>query len=400
MMNVKKISCIFLVMLFSQQVLKAQTDSKDKAYEFKMIKEIQTTPVKDQYRSSTCWSFATISFLETEMIRTGKPEIDLSEAWVVRNAYSDKAVKYVRLQGNLNFAGGGASHDVTNCIKRYGMVPEEVYQGLNYGTEKFVHGELDAVLKGYVENVIKNPNKELTPTWHNGFNGILDAYFGEIPEKFNYKGKDFTPKTFAKDYLGINPDDYIEVTSYTHHPYYSQFVFELPDNWDYGLIYNVKLDELVEIIDYAIENGYSVIYGGDVSEKGFSWKNGIAIMPDMNVEETSGSDKEHWTTMSKDEKEKVLYSFEKPVKEMEITPEMRQKGFDNYRTSDDHSMHIIGIAEDQNGNKFYKLKNSWDTDNIYNGYLYMSEAFLKYKINNIMVSKNAVPKEIAKKLKL
>lgn len=387
-------------MLFSQQVLKAQTDSKDKAYEFKMIKEIQTTPVKDQYRSSTCWSFATISFLETEMIRTGKPEIDLSEAWVVRNAYSDKAVKYVRLQGNLNFAGGGASHDVTNCIKRYGMVPEEVYQGLNYGTEKFVHGELDAVLKGYVENVIKNPNKELTPTWHNGFNGILDAYFGEIPEKFNYKGKDFTPKTFAKDYLGINPDDYIEVTSYTHHPYYSQFVFELPDNWDYGLIYNVKLDELVEIIDYAIENGYSVIYGGDVSEKGFSWKNGIAIMPDMNVEETSGSDKEHWTTMSKDEKEKVLYSFEKPVKEMEITPEMRQKGFDNYRTSDDHSMHIIGIAEDQNGNKFYKLKNSWDTDNIYNGYLYMSEAFLKYKINNIMVSKNAVPKEIAKKLKL
>ncbi len=174
----------------------------------------------------------------------------------------------------------------------------------------------------------------------------------------------------------------------------------MPDNWDFGLIYNVKLDELVEIIDYAIGNGYSVIYGGDVSEKGFSWKNGIAIMPDINVEETSGSDKEHWTTMSKDEKEKVLYSFEKPVKEMEITPEMRQKGFDNYRTSDDHSMHIIGIAEDQNGNKFYKLKNSWDTDNIYNGYLYMSEAFLKYKINNIMVSKNAVPKEIAKKLKL
>lgn len=399
-MNVKKISCIFLVMLFSQQVLKAQTDSKDKAYEFKMIKEIQTTPVKDQYRSSTCWSFATISFLETEMIRTGKPEIDLSEAWVVRNAYSDKAVKYVRLQGNLNFAGGGASHDVTNCIKRYGMVPEEVYQGLNYGTEKFVHGELDAVLKGYVESVIKNPNKELTPAWHNGFNGILDAYFGEIPNTFNYKGKEYTPTTFAKDYLGINPDDYIEITSYSHHPYYSQFVFELPDNWDFGLIYNVKLDELVEIIDYAIGNGYSVIYGGDVSEKGFSWKNGIAIMPDINVEETSGSDKEHWTTMSKDEKEKVLYSFEKPVKEMEITPEMRQKGFDNYRTSDDHSMHIIGIAEDQNGNKFYKLKNSWDTDNIYNGYLYMSEAFLKYKINNIMVSKNAVPKEIAKKLKL
>ncbi|HAF28979.1 MAG TPA: aminopeptidase [Bacteroidales bacterium] len=387
-------------MLFSQQVLKAQTDSKDKAYEFKMIKEIQTTPVKDQYRSSTCWSFATISFLETEMIRTGKPEIDLSEAWVVRNAYSDKAVKYVRLQGNLNFAGGGASHDVTNCIKRYGMVPEEVYQGLNYGTEKFVHGELDAVLKGYVESVIKNPNKELTPAWHNGFNGILDAYFGEIPNTFNYKGKEYTPTTFAKDYLGINPDDYIEITSYSHHPYYSQFVFELPDNWDFGLIYNVKLDELVEIIDYAIGNGYSVIYGGDVSEKGFSWKNGIAIMPDINVEETSGSDKEHWTTMSKDEKEKVLYSFEKPVKEMEITPEMRQKGFDNYRTSDDHSMHIIGIAEDQNGNKFYKLKNSWDTDNIYNGYLYMSEAFLKYKINNIMVSKNAVPKEIAKKLKL
>lgn len=378
----------------------SQETQQPNGFEFKMIKEIKTTPVKDQNRSSTCWSFATISFLETEMIRIGKPEADLSEAWIVRNVYADKATKFVRLHGNLNFAGGGASHDVTNSIMRYGIVPEEIYQGLNYGTEKFVHGELDAVLRAYVEGVIKNKNNELTPVWRKGFEGILDAYFGEIPEKFMYKGKEYTPKTFATEYIGINPEDYIEIASYMHQPYYSQFVFELPDNWDFGLVYNVPLDELLKIIDYAIDNGYSVVYGGDISEKGFSWKNGVAILPDINVEETSGSDKEHWTNMTNEEKENVLYSFEKPVKEVEVTPEMRQKAFDNYRTTDDHAMHIVGIAEDQEGNKYYKLKNSWDDDNIYKGYLYMSEAFLKYKINNIMIHKNAVPKEIAKKLKL
>lgn len=393
---------ILAMFLIFTALIKGYSQQKEepKGFEFKIIKEIKTSSVKDQHRSNTCWGFATLSLIEAEMIRMGKPETDLSEAWIVRHAYSDKAKKYVRLHGNLNFAGGGASHDVTNGIIRYGIIPEEIYSGLNYGTEKFVHGELNAVLKGYVENVIKNANKELTSAWHNGFEGILDAYFGSVPEKFTYKGKEYTPKSFAAEYVGINPDDYIEITSYTHQPYYTKFVFELPDNWDFGLVYNVKLDELVEIIDNAINNGYSVVYGGDVSEKGFSWKHGVAIMPDINVEETSGSDKEHWTSMTNDEKEKVLYSFEKPVKELDITPEMRQIAFDNYKTTDDHSMHIIGIAEDQNGNKYYKLKNSWDNDNIYNGFLYMSEAFLKYKINNIMVHKNAVPKEIANKLNL
>ncbi len=396
----RKLIFAFVMLFFAFTSSYSQTEEVKNGYEFKTLKEIKTTSVKDQHRSGTCWSFSALSLMETEMIRNGKPEIDLSEAWVIRHSYSDKAVKYVRMNGYLNFGGGGAFHDVTNCIKKYGIVPEEVYQGLNYGTDKFVHGEIDAVLKGYVENVIKNKNRELTPAWHNGFNGILDAYFGEIPEKFTYKGMEYTPKSFAKEYVGINPDDYIEVTSYTHHPYYSQFVFELPDNWAFGLIYNVKLDELVEIIDNAINNGYSVTYGGDVSEKGFSWKHGIAIVPDLDVEETAGSDKEHWTNLTNKEKEKVLYSFEEPVKEVEITIEMRQKAFDNYRTSDDHGIHIVGIAEDQTGNKFYKIKNSWDVDNIYDGYLYMSEAFLKYKINNIMVHKNAVPKEIAKKLGL
>ncbi len=377
----------------------SQTDTV-KGYDFKMIKEIKTTSVKNQFRSGTCWSFSAISFLESEMIRMGKPEINLSEAWVVRHSYSDKAVDYVRWHGNLNFAGGGAFHDVTNCIKKYGIVPEEVYSGLNYGTEKFVHGEFDAVLLGYVEQVIKNKNKELTTAWHNGFEGILDAYLGEKVEKFTYKGKEYTPKSFASEYVGINPDDYIEVSSFTHHPYYSKFIIEIPDNWALDVVYNVTLDDFIEIIDNSIEMGYTVAWGGDVSEKGFSWKKGVAIVPDVNYEETSGTEKERLTGLTTKEKNAIIYSFEKPVKELEITPELRQKYFDNYKTTDDHGMHIVGIVEDQNGTKYYKVKNSWDTDNPYDGYIYMSEAFVKYKLIDIMIHKDVIPKNIAKKLDL
>ncbi|MFC2104809.1 aminopeptidase C [Bacteroidota bacterium] len=384
-------------MLYGQDV---KDEEKKPTYEFTIEKELQHTSVKNQFRSSTCWGFVVLSFLESEMIRIGKPEVNLSEAWIIRHSYSDKAIEYVRWHGHLNFAGGGGFHDVTHAIKKYGIVPEEVYTGLNYGTKKFVHAEFDAVLKGYVDQVIKNPNKELTIAWHNGFEGILDAYIGKKPETFTYDGKEYTPQSFATDFVGINPDDYVEFSSFTHHPYYTEFIMEVPDNWAFGTVYNVTLEDIIEIIDNSIERGYSVAWGGDVSEKGFSWTNGVAIVPDVKYEETSGTDKERLTGLTTWEKEAIIYSFEKPVKELEITSELRQKDFDNYKTTDDHALHIIGIAKDQNGNKFYKVKNSWGIDNPYDGYIFMSEAFIKFKFIDIMVNKNTIPSDITKKLGL
>ncbi len=396
----KKKILVFALMLGALS-LNAQNEKKDSScYVFTIKKEVKSTPVKNQYRSGTCWSFSGLSFFESEMLKNGKPEVNLSEAWIVRHSYSEKAKSYVRWHGNINFAGGGAFHDVLTTIQKFGIVPEEAYEGLNYGTDKFVHGEFDAVLKGYVDQVIKNKNRSLTTAWHNGFEGILDAYLGEKPESFMYEGKEYTPQSFAKEFTGINPEDYIEVTSFTHHPYYSEFIIEVPDNWEMGEVYNVTLEDFIEIIDNAIEKGHSVAWGGDVSEKGFSWKKGVAIVPDVEYEVTSGTDKERLTGLTTKEKNEILYSFEKPVKELEITPEIRQEAFDNYKTTDDHGMHIVGVAYDQTGNKFYKVKNSWDVDNPYDGYIYISEAFIKYKAIDIMINKNTVPKHIAKKMGL
>ena len=396
---IKKGIQLTTVLLFVAVFLVSAQDDKEKAkgYEFEIIKELKNTPVKNQFRSGTCWSFSAVSFLESEMLNLGKPEVDLSEAWIIRHSYSDKAKRYVRWHGHLNFAGGGAFHDVTNTIKKYGIVPEEIYDGLNYGTEKYVHGEFDAVLKGYMDQVIKNKNRELSTAWHNGLEGILDAYLGEKPEKFTYQGKEYTPESFAAEFTGINPEDYIEVTSFTHHPYYSKFILEVPDNWSYDEVYNVTMDDFIEIIDNSLEMGHTVAWAGDVSEKGFSWKHGIAIVPDVEYEETSGTDKERLTGLSIEQR---IYSFQQPVKEIEITPEMRQKEFDNYKTTDDHGMHIVGVAKDQTGNKFYIVKNSWDVDNSYDGYIYMSEAFIKYKATDIMIHKEMVPRKIARKLDL
>lgn len=372
---------------------------KDSGYEFTTVKELPATSVKNQHRSGTCWSFSAISLLESEMIRMGKDAVDLSEMWIVRHAYSDKAEKYVRFHGHLNFAGGGAFHDVTNMIKDYGIVPESVYDGLEYGEDKHVHGEFDAVLKGYVDKVMENKNKKLTPVWHDGFNKLLDTYLGEKPEQFTFEGKEYTPESFASEYVGINPDDYIELSSYTHHPFYSKFILEVPDNWAYGEVYNLPIDELIEVIDHAIESGYTVAWASDVSEKGFSWKNGVAIVPSKNIEDKTGTEESKWADLSEEEREKMMYSFEEPVPEKKITQEMRQEAFNNWQTTDDHGMHITGIAKDQNGTKYYKVKNSWsDKDHIYDGYLYASEAFVRYKTMDIMIHKDALPEEIANKL--
>ncbi|MDD3685605.1 MAG: C1 family peptidase [Bacteroidales bacterium] len=389
------------IMAFSVMSISAiaqdEAEKKDEGYVFTMKKEIKVTPVKDQYRAGTCWSYSGLAFVEAELLRMGKPEVDLSELFVVRHSYSDKAEKYIRMHGNLNFGGGGAFHDVFNVIREYGIVPEEIYKGLNYGEDNHVHGEFDAVLKAYVDAVKENDNKKLSTAWHNGFNGILDAYLGELPENFTYNGKKYTPKTYAAE-LGFNPDDYVNITSYTHHPFYSQFILEIPDNWAWGLCYNVTLDEMIQVMDNAINNGYTVCWGADVSEKGFKWSKGFAVIPAENRPDLDGLERDKWEKLSAKEKEAQLYSLDKIVPEKVITQELRQEGFDNYHTTDDHGMLINGIATDQNGTKYYLVKNSWNTSNEYDGFFYASEAFVRYKTMNIVVHKDALPKELKQKL--
>ena len=370
------------------------------SYKFETIYDYETTSVKDQNRSGTCWSFAGLSFLESEMARLGKAPVDLSEMFVVRHCYTMKADKYVRMHGNINFGAGGAFFDVLHVLKNFGAVPEKTYSGLNYGSDKHIHGEVDAILKNYVDAVIKNPNRELTPSWKSGYESVLNAYLGVLPETFVVDGKIFTPQSYAKDVVGLNPDDYVQIGSYTHHPFYSQFIIEIPDNWIWESIYNVPLDDMMTIMMESLKNGYTIGWGGDVSEKGFSHKNGIAVVPETDIAEMAGSERERWEALSAEELDRRLYSFEKPLKEKAITQELRQKGFDNYLTTDDHGMHITGLSKDQNGTLYFKTKNSWNTTNVYDGYLYMSENFVRYKTISVMVHKNAIPKNIRQKLNL
>lgn len=376
-------------------------DEEKKGYVFTDQKNLPATPVKNQYRSGTCWSFSGLSFLESEMLRIGKPEVDLSEMFIVWHAYSDKAVKTVRVHGHLNFAGGGAFHDVTNMIKKYGIVPEEVYTGLNYGEDKHVHGEMDNVLKKHVDAVVENKNRKLSTVWNQPIEATLNAYLGEIPQSFEYDGGKYTPQSFAADYVGLNMDDYVEISSYTHHPFYSKFIIEIPDNWMWGEVYNVPIDELEEIIDYSLENGYTVAWAADVSEKGFATSNkGVAVVPEAKVEDMTDAEITRWESLSEKEKQKELYKLDEPVSEKEITQEMRQVAFDNYTTTDDHGMHIIGTAKDQKGDIFYRVKNSWGEYNDFDGYFYASKPYVRYKTMSIMVHKDAIPQNIKEKLGL
>jgi len=388
-----RFAAIVMLFMFTIGLVNAQ----EKGYEFTKVVDIPVTSVKNQFKSGTCWSYSGLALIEADILRTKKKEVDLSDMWIVRYAYYEKAIRYVRFQGTNNFGGGGAFHDVTNMIKKYGIVPEEIYKGLNYGADNHVHGELDAVLKAYVDVIVKNPNKEITSAWIAGFNGILDAYLGPVPQKFTWEGKEYTPMSYAQS-LGIVPEDYITLTSFTHVPFYKPFVLELPDNWSHDLAYNVPLNELEEIIDYALKNGYTVAWASDVSEKGFSWRNGIAIVPQIKLEDMGGTERERWEKLTQADKEKEMYKFDKPGTEKEITQENRQKAFDNQTTTDDHGMLITGIYTDQNGTKYYKVKNSWDVNNPYEGYLYASRAFVLYKTTDIMIPKSALPKAISKKL--
>ena len=395
----KSLFCWIILMISAS--LFAQ-NSENEAYTFTVVKEVKATPVKNQARSGTCWAYSAVSFFESEMLRMGKPEYDLSEMWIVRHTYPAKTEKYMRLHGSLNLGPGGSFEDVVWVMRNYGIVPQEVYQGLNYGEEKNVHSELDATTKAYADAILKTadrPNASaLTTAWMTGFEGILDAYLGKRPEKFNYNGKEYTPQTFMNS-LGLNMDDYVSITSFTHHPFYKPFVLEIPDNWIWGLSYNVPMNEMLDIVNHALNKGYSVAWAADVSEKGFLYRKGVAVVPVTKTEEMTDSDKARWIGVSDKDRETQIMNLTKPVTERKITQELRQQAFNNFQTTDDHGMHITGIAKDQNGNTFYKVKNSWGTDDSkYEGYLYVSEPFFLYKTMSIMVYKSALPKNIANKL--
>lgn len=377
--------------------LSAQGNTDTQGYQFTTVKENKITPVKNQNRSSTCWAFSGLGFLESELIRMGKPETDLSDMFIVYHNWNDKADNYVRRHGTANFGPGGSFDDVLQAVKDYGIVPEEVMTGLNYGENMHVHNELDAVTAAYVNAVIKQ--KKLTTAWKKGYEGILNAYLGESPATFNHNGKEYTPQSYAKE-LGLNPDDYVSLTSYTHHPFYSQFAIEIPDNWRNSLSYNVPVDEMMEALETAVMNGYTVAWASDVSEKGFN-RNGIAVMPGVNASELSGSDQAKWLGLSQKEKDaEIMKALESPGSELNVTQEMRQAAYDNYETTDDHGMQIYGIAKDQAGKKYYMVKNSWGTDNKYQGTWYASDPFVRYKTMSIVMHKDALPKSLKKKLNI
>lgn len=372
--------------------------SAQSAYNFTVIKENPITPVKNQASSGTCWSFSGVGMLESELIRKGKGEFDLSEMYIVRRNYEDKAQKYARLHGHLNFAAGGSFADVVETINEYGIVPEDAYRGLNYGSETHNHGELDKVLKGYMDGIIGA--RGLSPVWNEGFSAILDTYLGPLPEKFTYEGKEYTPQSF-KEFIGIKQEDYVSLSSFTHHPFYKPFAIEVPDNWRWANSYNLPLDELMEVMENAIMKGFTIAWASDVSEVGFS-REGIAVVPDENAVENAGTDQAKWLGLSMRERDADLKSRvgKEVLAEKKITQEMRQESFDNYQTTDDHGMQIYGIANDQNGNKFYMVKNSWGETGPYKGLWYASEPFVRYKTMSIVVHRDAIPAMITMKLGL
>lgn len=370
-----------------------------KTFIFTDVTIVPTTSVKDQNRSGTCWCFAGTSYFEDEILRLKGDSLDLSEMFTVRKCYEDKADRYIRLYGQCNFTPGGSVMDVPHVWSSYGAMPEEAYKGLNYGEDKHDHSELQAALSAYLKAVVGKPGKKLSTAWRQGLQGILDAYFGPIPETFEYNGKTYTPKSYAES-LGLKMADYVPVTSFTHHPFYETFAVEVPDNWLWEQYYNVPLDELKAIIDNSLAKGMTVVWAADVSEPGFQWAKGVALMPKAKDENLEGTELARWVKLSDKDRAFERYQFEGPTEEIEVTQELRQQMFDNQETTDDHAMEIVGTAVDQNGNRYYKVKNSWDTNQIYDGYFYVSEPYVLAKTVDILVHRDALPAPIAKKLKL
>jgi len=400
-MNFKGVFAAFLLLFFADFLPAQPKNESISGYHFESLIDLPSTNIKNQHKSSTCWSFSTLSLIESEMIRMGGPQVDLSEMFVVWNCYRAKADRYVRMHGNTNFGPGGAFHDVLWTIKNYGIVPEEVYRGLTIGGSKPDHSEMDDALRSYVERIVANKNQKLSPVWYSTFTDMLNNYLGVIPDKFTYNGKEYSPKSFAKEFVKINLDDYVEIGSFTHHPFYSKFILEIPDNWLWQEIYNVPINEMTEIIDYALANGYTVAWAADISDKGFVTKSkGVAVVPDVDFSTMTEAEKNRWSGLDEDKQLDEVYMIEAPGKEKIITQEMRQTDFDNYTSTDDHGMHIIGTAKDQNGTVYYKVKNSWGDYNDYNGYFYVSKPYVALRTIDFMVHKNGIPKNIRTKLGL
>ena len=365
----------------------AANRSNNAGFKFTTVINLERSDVKDQGSSGTCWSYAGASFLESEMIRMGKKPIDLAEIFTARNIYIEKAKQYVRMHGYLDYGQGGELHDVINSYAKYGAVPQQVYSGLQYGSNRNDFSKLHPILKGFLEGLVKREKvKKLTPNWLTAFTATIDAYLGAAPESFTYEGKKYTPLSFAKERVGINPDDYIEMVSYNDQPLYKNVFMAVPDNWSYDHAYNIAMTDITKTIDNALQKGYTVAWASDVSERYFSWQNGVAFVPEKDV-----------NTMSYEES--ISLFSNPPTNELTITPEMRQRDFDNYQTTDDHAMHIVGLAKDQNNREYYIVKNSWGTRNDYQGYLYVTKAFVQFKTTAIMLHKGGVPAEILKNWK-
>lgn len=365
-------------------------------FQFTTVKENPITSVKDQNRSGTCWAYSGLGFFEAELLRMGKGEYDLCETFLIHKTYEDRAKASVRLHGDISFSQGGSFYDAVYCMKNYGMMPETAMPlpGTLYGDTLNNYTEFFAVLEPMVSGIAKGKQSKLSPAWFSGINSVIDTYLGEVPEKFTYNGKEYTPKTYMQS-LGLNMDDYISLTSYTHHPFYEQFILEIQDNWRWGLSYNLPLDEFMETMDYAVRNGFSFAWGSDVSETGFT-RNGIAVCPDMKNEELTGSDMAHWLGLSATDKRNEATS--RPLPELTITQNMRQEAYDNWETTDDHGMVIYGLATDQTGKEYFMVKNSWGKSGKYDGIWYASKAFVAYKTMNILVHKDGIPRTIRKKL--
>lgn len=362
------------------------TNMKGSDYKFTVVKSLDVNAVQNQGQTGTCWSFSSMSFFESEMIRMGKgKDFNFAEMFIARKAYPLKADNFVRMHGRANMSEGGGFSDVINVMRKYGIVPEEVYTGKKNPKENHNHSVLESTLKGITSAVADDKNNKIDfEAMHQSVEAVCDAYLGKAPEKFTYKGKEFTPKSYM-DATGINPDDYIFLTSFTHHPFYSKFTLEVPDNWNWDQMYNVPLNEFQEVMQNAINSGFTFAWAADVSEKGFKFKDGLAIVPEMPIAD-----------MNDDQKIEIM---KKPQTQLKITQEIRQKAFDNYETQDDHGMHIVGIIKDQNSTPYYIVKNSWGTDrNECDGYFYASEAYVLYKTTSIMLHKKALPAAIAKKL--
>lgn len=389
---------LFAAVLVSLGMSAFAQEAKE-GFQFTTVKENPITSIKNQNQSGTCWAFSSLSFFESELLRMGKGEFDLCEMYLAHKTYEDRAKASVRMHGDISFSQGGSFYDAVYCMKHYGMIPQDAMPqpGTLYGDTLPNHNELFTIAEAYVNAIAKGTQKQLSPVWFDGLNAIYDTYLGKVPEKFTHNGKEYTPQTYMKS-LGLDMNDYISLTSYTHHPFYEQFVIEVQDNWRWGLSYNLPLDEFMETMDYAVKNGFTFAWGSDVSETGFT-RDGIAVFPDAEkATDLSGSDMARWTGLSATDKRRELTS--RPMPEVTVTQEMRQKAYDNWETTDDHGMLIYGIAKDQTGKEYFMVKNSWGKSGKYNGIWYASKAFVAYKTMNILIHKDAVPKKIAKKLGL